>query len=173
MQKTITDALDQYSIFDFFVVTPSQAERDALLLMINDEVWSRFIEQRLPFLLTKAQLQEFSQIMKQQQKLEVALQWLQEIVPNVAGIVADYSRDVKAEQIESQLVAQLKHLEQQLATSPDATKQQALEQLCTKVKTALRHIDNQSWDMVYQSLHQDPPVPAPSRPYPTMTDSVS
>lgn len=148
-----TPLIDKYSIFDLMPASLAGKEKDNYLLALNDEIWNRFFEQRLPFLLTTEQLDELREKLDAEADLADIMDWLGTLVPNTTALLAEYAREVKAEEIVKNLSLQLAEADKILAKkiSPENTKAQQERQ--QKLLAAVGYAEQNQWDDVYRVLH--------------------
>ncbi len=160
-----TKSIDDYSVFDLIGVELTPEEQESYILELNDEVWTRFIEQRLPFLLTETQLDELRDQLTETIPFDQILTWLQQLAPNTPELVAEYTRDVKTEAIEKSLLAQLAQCEKILANEISEEHRLQQQERHERLQAAIGYAQQQLWDDVDRVLNSSEPFVIGSEGY--------
>lgn len=128
MLKT-TQNIDRYNLFELMGLTSlSGGEKHHFLQEIYSLVWSEFLLIRLDKLLTRDQLDTIVNLAKSGVSPDIILDSLSREIPNLSGLLADFTREVKERILLEYYSKQISNLDDELSLIENEQERKKFEQ---------------------------------------------
>jgi len=151
--KGINMNIDKYNIFDLMGLSHLSVEQQkSMLIDINEIVWSRFSNEKLPQILTRDQLTRIQSMLDADGSLNEIIEQITNYSPNFPELMIEFSRDFKIQFIKDHFQAKLNDCENQLEINTSATNYKKLLDQREKYIRSIELANGQYWDLLVE-LH--------------------
>lgn len=115
--------VDTYDLFELLGMRGMKPEDQASVVMdLQMLIWSSFLTQRLPLLLTQSQMQTIQALLADQLPLEQILVKIESFVPNFKPLWLEFALDYKLQWVKQYWAGREKELSEQLNRTSEALK---------------------------------------------------
>jgi predicted metal-dependent peptidase len=149
--NTNSTSIDQYSIFDLMGLTTIPTEQqEKFIIDMNALIWTNFIQTRLQYLLTQNQLETIREKLAADASIDQIINQITTFVPNFNSLLAEFTRDFKAQTIIKHHSQSIKDYEQLVDNTQEERQRNDFKGKRELHTRAFELAQNEEWDKVYQ-----------------------